>query len=85
MEHVATVIRKGLRESVRDLQEIRERLLGLRRQIPGPAAEDDDAEPDPLSEMGAVIECGLHDCLEPLIRDLLAAAEYQAKGPKPDR
>ena len=72
------VVRKGLRESVRDLQEMRERLLELRRQIPlaESMAMDEDAEPDPLSEMGAVIECGLHDCLEPLIRDLLAAAEF---------
>jgi hypothetical protein len=33
--------------------------------------------------MGAVIECGLQDCLEPLIRDLLGAAEYQARAPRP--
>lgn len=70
-------MRKGLRESVRNLQEVRERLLELRRQAPPEAVEDCDAEPDPLSEMGAVIECGLHDCLEPLIRDLRTAADYE--------
>jgi hypothetical protein len=78
MGHVA-VIRKGLHESVRELQAIRERLIELKRQVvpPGTTAGDGDAEPDPLSEMGAVIECGLHDCLEPLIRDLQAAADRE--------
>lgn len=78
MSHVV-VIRKGLYESVRELEGVRERLRELKRQLvpPEPTMEDRDAEPDPLSEMRAVIECGLHDCLEPLIRDLLAAADRE--------
>jgi hypothetical protein len=30
--------------------------------------------------MSAVIECGLHDRLEPLIRDLTAAADFCEAG-----
>jgi hypothetical protein len=85
MSQVA-VLRNGLREVVRELQESQNKLVGLRRAIPPlpPERPEDhrDAEPDPLAEMGAVIECGLHDCLEPLIRDLVGAAEYQAKSPR---
>jgi hypothetical protein len=70
-------LRNGLRNVVRDLREARNRLLELQRTVPRrePSEEELDEEPDPLSEMGAAIECGLHDCLEPLIRDLTAAAE----------
>lgn len=78
------VLRNGLREVVRELQESRNKLIELRRGVspsPPERPEDDlDAEPDPLAEMAAVIECGLHDCLEPLIRDLTAAAEYREAG-----
>jgi hypothetical protein len=77
MGHVA-VMRNGLRESARELQKIREQLLELKRTVP-PRQEplDEDAEPDPLTEMGATIDCGLRDGLEPLIRDLLAAADRE--------
>jgi hypothetical protein len=77
------VMRNGLRKSVRELQKVREQLLELKRIGPplrGLPDEERDAEPGPLAEMSAVIDCGLHDCLEPLIRDLLGAAEYQAKS-----
>ena len=77
-------LRKGLREVVKKLQESRDKLLELRKVVPAspPEASEDDleAEPDPLSEMAAVIDCGLHDCLEPLIRDLTDAAEYGEAG-----
>ena len=81
------VMRNGLRESARELQKVREQLLELKRQTPHPERPDEehDTDPDPFSEMSAVIECGLHDCLDPLIRDLLAAAAYQAKAPRPGR
>lgn len=80
MDSVA-VMRNGLREYARELQRVREQLLELKKVVPPlqePLDEESDAEPDPLAEMSAVIDCGLHDCLEPLIRDLLAAAEYPA-------
>jgi hypothetical protein len=74
-----TTVRNGLRSIVSNLERERDNLAALRDGISLPPAEsapeDCDAEPDPLSEMKAVIECGLHDCLEPLIRDLLAAAD----------
>jgi hypothetical protein len=80
------LMRNGLRESARDLQKVREQLLELKKMVPlppqEPCAEERDEERDPLSEMKAIVECGLHDCLEPLIQDLLAAAEYQMKSPR---
>jgi hypothetical protein len=83
MSEVA-VLRNGLREVVRELQESRSKLLELRRAIsptPPDRMEDDrDAEPEPLAEIAAVIECGLHDRLEPLIRDLAAATELREAG-----
>ena len=70
------LMRNGLRESARDLQKVRETLLELKALAPPPEpAEELDATPEPLSDMRTVIECGLHDRLEPLIRDLLAAAD----------
>lgn len=76
------MVRNGLRKSVEDLRRVREELLGLRAAIQIPPAEsslaDQDAEPDPLTEMMAVLDCGMHDGLDPLIRDLGAAAEYQS-------
>lgn len=80
MSQVA-ILRNGLREVVRELQASRDKLLELLRALP-PSSPDCseaelNAEPDPLAEMAAAIECGLHDCLEPLIRDLTAAAELR--------
>lgn len=78
------ILRRGLRDVVRELQASRNKLIELRKAVPPSPAEraeaDLDAEPDPLSEMAAVIDCGLHDDLEPLIRHLTAAAEYRAHG-----
>jgi hypothetical protein len=69
-------MRSGLREAAEDLQGTRERLLGLlqeaRHEIP--PEDEGDAEPHPLAEMTAVIECGVHDSLNPLIQSLLGAS-----------
>jgi len=82
MDHVA-VLRKGLREGAEELQKVRSLLFGLLETVPAEAAQEDrDAEPDPLAEMRAAIECGMHDRLDPLIRDLLAAAKYQEESPR---
>ncbi|HKH50122.1 MAG TPA: hypothetical protein VKM72_36180 [Thermoanaerobaculia bacterium] len=79
-----TALRTRLRDIVRDLELERDRLRELRDTIQLPPAatspEDDDEEPNPLLEIRTVIECGLHDCLEPLLRDLLAAVGDQAKS-----
>lgn len=75
-------LRKELREIVTELRESRDKLLELRRSIPAPPTTEDDldAEPEPAAEMAAVIECGLHDCLGPLIRDLTDVAAYGETG-----
>lgn len=83
MSQVA-MMRSGLREIAGELQVSRDRLLGLRGSVPRvePPGGDRDAEPDPLSEMIAIIECGIHDNLDPLIQDLVTASRYQAKSPR---
>jgi hypothetical protein len=83
MSQVARM-RSGLCEIARDLQATRDRLLGLHGSVQRvePPDGDDDAEPDPLSEMMTTIECGVHDNLDPLIQDLLTASQYQAKSPR---
>ena len=75
-------LRKGLREVVKELEGTRDRLVGLRELGAGPPVAGGDADPEPLAEMCAVIECGLHDCLGPLIGDLQTAADYQARSPR---
>ncbi|HKH47893.1 MAG TPA: hypothetical protein VKM72_24820 [Thermoanaerobaculia bacterium] len=69
-------MRSGLREAAENLQETREKLLGLLNEARSgaPPEDDGDAEPHPLSEMTAVIECGVHDNLNPLIQSLLTAS-----------
>lgn len=72
--------RERLRAVVDTFEEAHLVLTGLRALLPIPQRkeeEDVDADPDPVSEIHAVIGCGLHDSLEPLIRDLRAVAEYR--------
>lgn len=72
--------RERLRAVVDTFEGARLLLVGLRATLPLPRGkdqEDPDADPDPASEMHAVIGCSLHDSLDPLIRDLRALAEYR--------
>lgn len=75
----ADTARKELQAVVKELEGLQGRLLEIRRVLPPPppTPEDELAAPDASVEMKRVIECVLHDCVGPAIRDLLAAAEYR--------
>ena len=40
-----------------------------------------EEEMDVATELRSTIECVLHDCLQPAIRDLSAAAEHRTRHP----
>ena len=69
-----------LRSTAGKLKKMRGGLLAVREMLP--ASEEEvspndlriDKDPDPPTEIRAVIGCVVQDCLDPLIRDLLAAA-----------
>ena len=72
-----------LRSTAGKLKEMRAGLLAVREMLP--ASEEEvspndlrlDKDPDPQTEIRAVIACTVQDCLDPLIRDLLTAADYK--------
>lgn len=76
---------EGARQEVRaaagELKSIRYRLLGVHAGIPPSpheaSLEDLEGDPDVEMEIRTVIANGIRNCLDPLIDDLLAAAEYQ--------
>lgn len=61
-----------------ELEEVRTRMLDVHATLPAPPArgpeEDIVGEMEPPSELGAILECLVKDCLDPLIRDLRAVA-----------
>jgi len=60
-----------IEESARDLKAVKFRLLGVRASL-----RPQEAEPaDPETELRTVIECVLHDSLEPAIESLEEAVE----------
>jgi hypothetical protein len=66
-----------------ELEEIRNRLLDLRANLPAPiseSAEQDLVEDlDPASELHAVLGCAVRDCLDPLVRDLRGLADPESR------
>ncbi|HEY4595896.1 MAG TPA: hypothetical protein VIJ02_05800 [Thermoanaerobaculia bacterium] len=71
----------ALREIVRDLEEIRSRLLEeiarLKTLSQEAAPSPGEEEMDPAAELCSTLECVLQDSLQPTIRDLSAAAERE--------
>lgn len=65
-----------------ELEEVRARVLDLEGTLPPPPAdrseEDIVGDLDPASELRAVLECLVRDCLDPLIRDLRALAAQKS-------
>jgi len=76
--------RKQIGTLAGELEEIRTRLLTLRGSLPPPpseTAEQDLSEDlDPASELHAILGCAVHDCLDPLVRDLRGLAEEVRSG-----
>jgi len=81
--------RQEVRAAARDLTAIRYRLLGVQASIPPSAQEtsreDLEGDRDVETEMRSVIANGIQNCLDPLIADLLAAAEYQPESGEAER
>jgi|1186.fasta_scaffold271915_2 hypothetical protein len=71
----------ALREIVRDLEEIRSRLLEeiarLKTLSQEAAPSPGEEEMDLATELCSTLECVLQDSLQPTIRDLSAAAERE--------
>jgi len=70
-----------LREIVEELETLRAQLLAIHQSLPVPPEETamllGEEEMDVATELRSVIECVLHDSLQPAIRDLGAAAAYR--------
>jgi hypothetical protein len=74
-------VRARLRGLAGEIRAIRERVAALRAGVPPSpqetSEEDLQGEPDLATEIGAVLGTVLSDCLDPMIADLAAAAEYR--------
>jgi hypothetical protein len=74
-------VRTRLRGLAAEIRAIRERVAALRADIPSSpqetSEEDLQSEPDLPTEIRAVLGTVLSDCLDPMIADLAAAAEYR--------
>jgi len=74
--------RAQIREIVRDLEAVKFRLLGVKADLlassGGAGGLPDEEPPDPETEIRTVIECVLHDSLEPAIGDLRGAGELSS-------
>ena len=79
--------RQEMRAAAGDLKSIRYRLLGVQASIPPSPQETSQGDlagnPDVETELRTVIANGIQNCLDPLIDDLLAAAEYQPERVDP--
>ena len=71
--------RKEMQAIAGELESIRYRLLGVQASVPRSPLEtslkDLEGEPDAATELHSLIGIGIQDHLEPLIRDLLTAAD----------
>src|SRR6185369_8681500 len=74
-------VRTRLRGLAAEIRGIRERVAALRADVPPSpqetSEEDLQGEPDLPTEIHAVLGTVLSDCLDPMIADLSAAAEYR--------
>jgi hypothetical protein len=78
--------RAQLREIVHELEAVKHRLLSVRESLPEPvagpqAAAEDLGKLDARMEIRSVIECIVHDWMDPAIGDLREAA---LPSPRPD-
>lgn len=74
MSEALAVAREQVQAVADELNKIRLILEGIRSTLPQPPREDDEEPKEAAIQLRAVIECTLHDQIEPAIRDLLAAA-----------
>lgn len=72
-----------LREIAKELDTIRRRLLDLHDSLPPATLEAvmfaGEEDLDVTTEVRTIIECVVQDSIQPAIRDLEAAADYEAE------
>lgn len=67
--------RKRIGAVAGELEEVRTRVLDVQATLPTNGSEEDIlGDLDPTSEIRAILECLVRDCLDPLIRDLRTVA-----------
>ena len=84
MTEAEAAAQADLRQIVEELDAIRARLAEIHDRLPVSSQEtamlSGGVELDVSTEVRSVIECVLHDNLQPAIRDLAVAASYRPKG-----
>jgi hypothetical protein len=77
-------IRSELRDIIQEADRLAGRMRELQERLPIPPRDDlmlvGEEEPVFLHVARVVLECALADCLEPLLRDLRAAANHGQSG-----
>lgn len=83
MTQAETAAQTELRKISKELDTIRRRLLELHESLPPASLEAlmfaGEEDLDVTTEVRTIIECVIQDSIQPAIRDLEAAAEYQAE------
>lgn len=81
MTQTEIAAQQEIRQIAKELGAIRRRLLALHKSLPPATLEAvmfaGEEDLDVTTEVRTVIECVVQDSLQPAIRDLEAAAEYQ--------
>lgn len=81
MTQAETAAQAELRKISKELDTIRRRLLELHESLPPASLEAlmfaGEEDLDVTTEVRTIIECVIQDSIQPAIRDLKAAADYQ--------
>ncbi len=84
MTQAETAAQEEIREIAKELDGICRRLLNLHERMPPATLEAlmfaGEEDVDVTTEVRTVIECVVQDSIQPAIRDLQAAAAYQAEN-----
>ena len=84
MTQAETAAQAALRQIAKELDAIRRRLMDLHGSLPAASLEmlmfAGEEELDVTTEVRTIIECVVQDSIKPAIRDLEAAADYQAEN-----
>lgn len=83
-----TAIREELEKVAADMKSLRFRLRGAHATLPVSPREEvmllGEEEPDFATEARSIIECVLHDAIEPAIEDLINATRYGLAEEEPE-
>lgn len=83
MTQAETAAQEEVRQIAKELTGICRKLLNLHKSLPPATLEAvmfaGEEDLDVTTEVRTIIECVVHDSIEPAIRDLEAAAAYQVE------